>query len=132
MDSEAATTSSTTPDLQIRCSFCAKPRSEVATVIAGPGVYICDECVGLCNNVLRIERQTPTDSATPLPAWEESMADEQLLNLLPRVAAVQAQTEANLRRLVTVLRTRGTTWARIGATLQMTRQSAWERFSGEE
>jgi ATP-dependent Clp protease ATP-binding subunit ClpX len=37
-----------------------------------------------------------------------------------------------LQRLVTVLRGRGMTWARIGAALQITRQSAWERFSGEE
>jgi hypothetical protein len=60
------------------------------------------------------------------------MSDEQILDLLPRIAAVGAQTEASLQRMVTILRERRVTWARIGAALQITRQSAWERFSGEE
>jgi hypothetical protein len=65
-------------------------------------------------------------------AWEEGMADKQILDLLPRIAAVGAQTEASLQRLVTILRGRKVTWVRIGAALRITRQSAWERFSGEE
>jgi ATP-dependent Clp protease ATP-binding subunit ClpX len=60
------------------------------------------------------------------------MTDEEILGLLPRIAGVSAQTDASLQRLVIVLRGRGVTWARIGAALQITRQSAWERFSGEE
>jgi ATP-dependent Clp protease ATP-binding subunit ClpX len=118
--------------IQLRCSFCAKPSSDVEKVIAGPGVYICNECVGLCNDILRSEQQQPLESDTHLAAWEEGMADEQILDLLPRVAAVGAQTEASLQRLVTILRERKVTWARVGAALRITRQSAWERFSGEE
>jgi hypothetical protein len=121
-----------TTAVQVRCSFCAKPSSEVEKVIAGPGVYICNECVGLCHDILQAEQQKPSGSGTQLPAWEETMTDEQILDLLPRIAAVGAQTEASLQRLVTVLRERRVTWARIGAALQITRQSAWERFSGEE
>ena len=117
--------------VQVRCSFCAKPSSEVEKVIAGPGVYICNECVGLCNDILRAERQAPSKPGTELPAWDGSMSDEQILDLLPRIAGVGAQTEASLQRLVTILRERKVTWARIGAALQITRQSAWERFSGE-
>jgi hypothetical protein len=111
-----------------RCSFCAKPSSEVEKVIAGPGVYICNECVGLCNDILESERQRPTE----VPDWDESMTDEQILDLLPRIAAVGTQTETSLQRMVGILRERRVTWARIGAALQITRQSAWERFSGEE
>jgi hypothetical protein len=117
--------------IQVRCSFCAKPSSEVEKVIAGPGVYICNECVGLCSEILRAEQGKPPASEARLPAWEK-LTDEQILDLLPRVAAVGEQTEASLRRLVTILRERRVTWARIGAALQVTRQSAWERFSGEE
>lgn len=58
------------------------------------------------------------------------MTDEEILEFLPRVAAVSAQVDANLRVWVERLRDRGVTWARIGAALGMTRQSAWERFSG--
>lgn len=125
-------TQAATAAAEVRCSFCAKPGSEVEKVIAGPGVYICNECVGLCGDILRTERQRPPGPQTRLADWDESMTDEQILDLLPRIAAVGAQTEASLRRLVTILRRRRVTWARIGAALQITRQSAWERFSGEE
>jgi hypothetical protein len=126
MPSEAETT-----ELQVRCSFCGKPSTEVAKVIAGPGVYICDECVGLCQDILeREKRQSPT-SADELPSYE-SLSEEEKLDLLPRMAAVGAQSEASLQRLVTELRGRNVTWTRIGAALEITRQSAWERFSGEE
>jgi hypothetical protein len=117
--------------LQVNCSFCTKPSSAVAKVIAGPGVYICNECIQLCNDILE-EQQQASSPGTQLPAREEAMTDEEILALLPRIASVSEQTDASLQRLVTVLRGRGVTWARIGAALQITRQSAWERFSGEE
>jgi hypothetical protein len=114
----------------VRCSFCAKEESAVSKIIAGPGIYICDECVQLCNSILDEDRAAPT-GRPEIPHWE-SMSDEQMLAQLPRVAQVGAQVEANLREWVMRLRDRGVTWARIGAALQMTRQSAWGRFSGEE
>jgi hypothetical protein len=118
--------------IQLSCSFCAKPASAVEKVIAGPGVYICNECVELCNDVLRSEQGDPSGPDARLPAWEDGMTDEQILEQLPRVATAGAQTEASLQRLVTILRARRVTWARIGTALRITRQSAWERFSGEE
>ncbi len=36
----------------IRCSFCGKPQEAVRRIIAGPGVYICNECIGLCSNII--------------------------------------------------------------------------------
>ena len=117
--------------IQVRCSFCAKPSSEVEKVIAGPGVYICNECVGLCSEILRAEKGKPSPPEARLSAWEQ-LTDEQILDLLPRMAAVGEQNEASMQRLVAILRERRVTWARIGAALQVTRQSAWERFSGEE
>jgi hypothetical protein len=59
------------------------------------------------------------------------MTDEQILEYIPRIAAVEDQVEESLREWVGRLRDRGVTWERIGATLGMTRQSAWGRFSGE-
>ena len=41
----------------LHCNFCGKSQHEVAKLIAGPGVYVCDECVGLCNNILDEEIQ---------------------------------------------------------------------------
>ena len=39
----------------VYCSFCGKPQSAVKKMVAGPGVYICDECINLCNDVLEEE-----------------------------------------------------------------------------
>lgn len=39
-------------DSSIRCSFCGKSQDKVRKLIAGPGVYICNECVGLCNEIM--------------------------------------------------------------------------------
>ncbi len=40
---------------EIRCSFCGKPQSLVQKIIAGPGVYICDECISVCQSILEEE-----------------------------------------------------------------------------
>ena len=98
-------------------------------LVAGPGVHICDECVGLAHNVIAEYGEKPVE--VRLPLWE-SMTDEQMLEHIPRVSAVADQVEANLRAWVQELRRRGLTWARIGQALGVTRQSAWGRFSGEE
>ena len=39
-------------DKNIRCSFCGKPQEAVKKIIAGPGVFICDECVSLCLDII--------------------------------------------------------------------------------
>lgn len=41
----------------LRCSFCGKSQKEVKKLIAGPGVYICDECIDLCNDIIDEERE---------------------------------------------------------------------------
>ena len=39
---------------RVRCSFCGKQRSEVRKLIAGPNVYICNECVELCREIVQL------------------------------------------------------------------------------
>jgi len=55
------------------CSFCGKSQHEVRKLIAGPSVYICDECVDLCNDIIREEVQDKVDdkSADRLPTPRE-------------------------------------------------------------
>jgi hypothetical protein len=115
-------------ELAVACSFCLKPAGDVAKLIAGPGVYICDGCVGLCVQII----ETKPEVMPKVSDWKEQLSDEDLLAHLPRVAATAAQVEQQLTAWVRRARTRAITWARIGAVLGMTRQSAWERFSGEE
>ena len=40
----------------VKCSFCKKAQWRVSSLIAGPGVYICDECIDLCNEIINEER----------------------------------------------------------------------------
>jgi len=109
------------------CSFCLKPDREVAKLVAGPGVYICNECVDLCSQVI----DDPPTLPHGLTSWEQNLDLEAVLASLPRMAAASEQVEHNLSRFVARARTLGATWAAIGTSLGMTRQSAWERFSGE-
>ncbi|MBS0329485.1 MAG: ATP-dependent Clp protease ATP-binding subunit ClpX, partial [Proteobacteria bacterium] len=44
-------------DKLLYCSFCGKSQHEVRKLIAGPSVFICDECVELCNDIIREEIQ---------------------------------------------------------------------------
>ncbi len=46
----------------LRCSFCGKGQKEVKKLIAGPGVYICDECIDLCNDIIDEEKERETSS----------------------------------------------------------------------
>src|SRR5699024_12662439 len=39
----------------LKCSFCGKSQKQVVKLIAGPGVYICDECIELCNEIIEEE-----------------------------------------------------------------------------
>ena len=65
------------------CSFCGKSQHEVRKLIAGPSVFICDECVDLCNDIIREEVQesgsdTPTDHL-PTPAEIHAILNEYVI-----------------------------------------------------
>jgi len=105
----------------LRCSFCGKPESQVAKLIAGPKVHICDVCVGTCNRILE---------ATPRTfAGCDQVTDEQLLDALRPASATVEAIRSVLQSQVDTLRKRGVSWADIGAALGVSRQAAWERFS---
>src|SRR5436853_4915745 len=52
----------------LKCSFCGKSQKQVKKLIAGPGVYICDECIDLCNEIIEEElSETPELKLDELP-----------------------------------------------------------------
>ncbi|HJM27804.1 MAG: ATP-dependent Clp protease ATP-binding subunit ClpX [Acidimicrobiales bacterium] len=56
----------------LKCSFCGKSQKQVKKLIAGPGVYICDECIDLCNEIIDEELSTPAEVGfEELPKPEE-------------------------------------------------------------
>ncbi|MCA9591658.1 MAG: ATP-dependent Clp protease ATP-binding subunit ClpX [Myxococcales bacterium] len=58
------------------CSFCGKSQKEVKKLIAGPTVYICDECIALCNDIIaeEVEKDEPTGGSDPIPKPSEIKA----------------------------------------------------------
>ena len=100
-------------------------KDAVAKLVAGPGVYICNECVGLCNLIIAEE------PAGEFGAWN-GRPDGELLASLVKVQAVVSQADAAVHDYVDTLRARGISWTRIGEALGVSKQAAWERFSGED
>jgi len=72
-----------TKDKQLFCSFCGKNQSEVKKLIAGPSVYICDECVSLCNDIIKEDLSEKdgeeTEKKLPIPAEIKSTLDEYVI-----------------------------------------------------
>ncbi|MBR2785971.1 MAG: ATP-dependent Clp protease ATP-binding subunit ClpX [Clostridia bacterium] len=71
----------------IRCSFCGKTQEVVQRIIAGPGVYICNECISVCNNIIEDDLYEDPDTAytldeaekLPTPAQIKSVLDEYVI-----------------------------------------------------
>lgn len=111
------------------CSFCRRPNTEVGRLVAGPGVFICGACVTLASQIIAGTAPQPTVAPRDI-----EMPLETVLALLEPIAAAETQAKRNLNLglWVTKARELGATWSQIGQALQITRQSAWERFSAQE
>jgi ATP-dependent protease Clp ATPase subunit len=96
-----------------------KDSKSVKTLIAGPIVLICNECVELCQQLLR-RKKLPT-----FPTLDE-LPDKTLLESL-RFSSRSARDF--LKKYVDTLRARRVRWATIGRVLGVSRQAAWQRFS---
>jgi len=76
------------------CSFCGKSQHEVRKLIAGPSVFICDECIDLCNDIIRDETQGETQAAfksgLPTPSEISTILDQYVIgqNTAKRILAV--------------------------------------------
>jgi ATP-dependent Clp protease ATP-binding subunit ClpX len=64
-------------DSYLRCSFCGKSSEQVRKLIAGPGVYICDECVELCNEILDEELLNSSNDTTIQPPLASEQPQKQ-------------------------------------------------------
>ncbi|HHT35716.1 MAG: ATP-dependent protease ATP-binding subunit ClpX [Candidatus Wallacebacter cryptica] len=67
---------------QLKCSFCGKQQEQVKKLIAGPGVYICDECIELCNEIIEEEFTEETDAyfhSIPKPMEIRKTLDEYVI-----------------------------------------------------
>lgn len=75
------------------CSFCGKSQHEVKKLIAGPSVFICDECVDLCNDIIKEEIQSLSDIQTA----EKSLPNPQEISkILGQYVIGQDKAKRNL------------------------------------
>lgn len=93
-------------DKQLFCSFCGKSQNEVKKLIAGPSVFICDECVDLCGNIVRDEvteaqLQTlgPDGEALPTPAQLKEHLDQYVIGQDPAKKALSVAVYNHYKRL---------------------------------
>jgi ATP-dependent Clp protease ATP-binding subunit ClpX len=110
------------------CSFCAKAQTEVKALIAGPGVFICDECVLLCQAIIDKKGAAPVRQEGPNPLLPDNAPTETLLKTLSRYNGAFERIDAAMQDVVDILREREASWAMIGQALAVSRQAAWKRF----
>jgi hypothetical protein len=110
------------------CSFCHKPNTVVQNLVAGPGVFICNECVELSAAIVAdVAGITPEESAR-LRAQYTGWSAEEILDMLPGVARTASRIEADLASWVSLLRERGTGWQQIADALGTSAAAARQRF----
>ena len=66
----------------VKCSFCGSPQERVRKIIAGPGVYICDECINLCNGILENELDEYEDEEYTLANEETIISPKEIKAIL--------------------------------------------------
>jgi hypothetical protein len=110
------------------CSFCHKPNTAVKNLVAGPGVFICNECVELSAAIVaEVAGITPEESARLRTQYADRSAEE-ILGMLPGVARTASRIEADLARWVSQLREQGTGWQQIADALGTSVGAARQRF----
>jgi ATP-dependent Clp protease ATP-binding subunit ClpX len=72
----------------LKCSFCGKSQKQVKKLIAGPGVYICDECIDLCNEIIEEELAEPVE-----PRLEELPKPQEIYEFLGQYVIGQEQAK---------------------------------------
>ena len=85
------------------CSFCGKSQHEVRKLIAGPSVFVCDECVELCNDIIREELQEGSvvgkDSKLPVPREINESLDEYVIGQAPAKKVLSVAVYNHYKRL---------------------------------
>jgi hypothetical protein len=110
------------------CSFCSKPNTEVKTLVAGPGVFICNECVELSATVVAASADITAEERALLRARALDRSVQDILDMLPALARSAERAEAELARWVGRLRHKGTDWRRIAEVLGTSADEARRRF----
>ena len=80
----------------IRCSFCGKTQDAVQRIIAGPGVYICNECIGVCNNIIEEDLYEDEDATYTVNDLDNLPTPEQIKSVLDEYVIGQEDAKKTL------------------------------------
>lgn len=87
----------------LRCSFCGKGQKEVKKLIAGPGVYICDECIELCNDIIDEEKGKDTSAKgtfkVPKPSDIKGFLDDYVIGQLQAKKSLSVAVHNHYKRI---------------------------------
>lgn len=121
---------STTPteDVVVSCSFCGKSSTEVQRLVAGPGVYICNECVELSAEVLADAARATPEEASLRRSQHRDRSTEDILAMLPALVGSADRVEAELAGWINRLRARDIDWPTIANAAGTSVEAARQRF----
>ncbi len=80
----------------VKCSFCGKTQESVKKIVAGPGVYICNECIGLCNEIIESEFYDEDDDAYTLAGLDKIPSPREIKEILDQYVIGQDEAKKTL------------------------------------
>lgn len=80
----------------VKCSFCGKTQESVRKIIAGPGVYICNECIGLCNEIIESEYYAEEDDTYTLAGLDKIPSPREIKETLDQYVIGQEEAKKTL------------------------------------
>ena len=80
----------------VKCSFCGKTQESVRKIVAGPGVYICNECIGLCNEIIETEYYADDEDTYTLAGLEKIPSPKEIKEILDQYVIGQDEAKKTL------------------------------------
>ena len=80
----------------VRCSFCGKSQEAVNRIVAGPGVYICDECVGVCQNIIENNTYEEEEFGYSIQEEDKLISPREIKEILDKYVIGQEEAKKTL------------------------------------